>query len=200
MNELDFYEWYQSATAEEKHLVQRVSHFVSKFDDMLFKPHTVIDPFIKIEINGMVGYDENPFLANFDETTYSYIVKPLDNDVAGYFSKDDKVLCVAPEYLHMDSVILHEMIHMIECHLEDFPKFYHDAVLICLYKHLRKEIQNLDDLILAHSHLLRGEEITARGGNHDILFLLKSFDLDLKFGYKLGTVCGYNRTELFGTE
>ena len=200
MNEFDFFTWYQSATAEEKNLVQRVSGYVQHFDDMLFKPHSAVDPFIKIEVNGEIGYDENPYLSSFDETRYSYAVKPLDNDIAGYFSKNDNLLCVAPEYLHMDSVILHEMIHMIECYLEEFPKFYHDAVLLGLYINLKKDIPDLDNKIYGHTHLFRGEAITAQGGNHDILFLLKSFDLDLKFGYKLGTVCGYGRDELFETE
>ena len=35
--------------------------------------------------------------------------------------------------------------------------------------------------------------ITNAGGSHDVLFFLKSLDLDLKLGFKLGTVCGYGR-------
>lgn len=33
------------------------------------------------------------------------------------------------------------------------------------------------------------------GGVHDLTFLLKSFDIDLRMGYKLGTVFGYGYDE-----
>ena len=33
------------------------------------------------------------------------------------------------------------------------------------------------------------------GGLHDVLFLLKSFDLDIRKGYDLGTVFGYGRRD-----
>lgn len=196
MNDYEFFMWYQNATQEERFLSQRVSELLVHFDDMLFKPRSVIDPFIKVNVNGSIGYDENPYLSNFNTTEYVYSVKKLDGDIAGYFSNKDKTLCISPEYLHGDATILHEMIHMIECYLEDFPKFYHDAVLLSLYNDLKGKIPDIDHRIVLHTHLYRGEEITAEGGNHDILFLLKSFDLDLRLGHKLGTVCGYGRDEL----
>lgn len=33
------------------------------------------------------------------------------------------------------------------------------------------------------------------GGVHDLLFLLKSFDLDLRMNYPLGTVFGYGMAD-----
>lgn len=64
-------------------------------------------------------------------------------------------------------------------------------IFYCLYKSLKNRIDDLDDRIEAHGHLLNEQQIYSRGGSHDILFLLKSYDLDLKKGYKLGTVFGY---------
>lgn len=70
--------------------------------------------------------------------------------------------------------------------------FYHDAVLYCLYRDLNERIE-------AHGHILNSSQIAKTGGVHDILFLLKSFDLDLKMGYKLGTVFGYGMTDEWDT-
>ena len=62
---------------------------------------------------------------------------------------------------------------------------------------LKTKIPKLDDIISSHAHLLTGSTIYYRGGLHDILFLLKSFDLDIRMGYPLGTVFGYGRADEF---
>ena len=94
-----------------------------------------------------------------------------------------------------DPVILHEMIHLHEFVIDNLPMFFHDAVLFCLYKNLKSKVIDLDERIEAHGHILNSAQIAAVGGVHDILFLLKSFDLDLKMGYQLGTVFGYGMTD-----
>lgn len=100
-------------------------------------------------------------------------------------------MTVAPDHANDDVVILHEMIHLHEFVLEILPMYFHDAVLFCLYKDLKNKINDLDQRIEAHGNILNSSSIANIGGTHDILFLLKSFDLDLKNGYKLGTVFGY---------
>ncbi|MCD8379618.1 MAG: hypothetical protein LUC95_04675, partial [Lachnospiraceae bacterium] len=87
------------------------------------------------------------------------------------------------------------MIHLHEFVLNDLPMFYHDAYFYCLYKSLKNQIADLDDRIEARGHLLNEQQLYRQGGLHNILFLLKSFDLDLKKGYKLGTVFGYGYVE-----
>lgn len=62
-----------------------------------------------------------------------------------------------------------------------------------LYNKLNPEIPDLDDKIAGRANILSGMDIYIQGGKHDILFFLKSLDLDLRCGYKLGTVCGYDR-------
>ena len=87
------------------------------------------------------------------------------------------------------------MIYLHEFVLNVLPLFYHDTVLWALYTELRKEIKNLDRIISSQAHILSGQKTYNEGGTHDILFLLKSLDLDLKMGYSLGTVFGYNLEE-----
>ena len=76
--------------------------------------------------------------------------------------------------------------------------YYHDILLFSLYDDLRKRVPDLRDRIIAHTHLISSEKVLLSGGEHDLLFFLKSIDLDLRCGYPLGTVCGYGRDEYDG--
>jgi len=120
------------------------------------------------------------------------------------------------------SLLLHELIHVfeglyragkgkykvqikesgrqipIEVATENVPWIMRDALLMSLYWDLKERIPkkypgtDLDKLIEKFGHFYPQEGIIARGGNHDILFYLKSLDLDLRLGYELGTVCDYD--------
>lgn len=41
------------------------------------------------------------------------------------------------------------------------------------------------------------KNLQSAGGNHDLLFLLKSFDLLIRMDYPLGAVFAYGRQDLF---
>lgn len=73
--------------------------------------------------------------------------------------------------------------------------YYHDLLTITLYKDMAAKITDLDTRLIDHAHVIRGADISSLGGYHDALFFLKSLDLDLKYNYSLGTVCGYGRDE-----
>ncbi len=135
-------------------------------------------------------------LEYFSYSFFTYHERELGEDKLGQFNPLEFSLTVSPEGLNKDSVIMHEMIHLHEIVLDGLPLFYHDAVLWCLYKDLHKKILDLDDRIEAHGHILNSQSIAEVGGTHDILFLLKSFDLDIKKGYPLGTVFGYGMASL----
>ena len=98
---------------------------------------------------------------------------------------------VIPDYKDDDSVVLHEMIHLHEFVINELPLYFHDVLLWCLYKDLRGKISDLEQRIEDHGHIVNENHIERWGGTHDILFLLKSYDLDLRRGYPLGTVFGY---------
>ena len=125
--------------------------------------------------------------------TYSWFLFGVEDlgDFLGNYSALEYKLTVSPKCVDQDDVILHEMIHLHEAVLDGLPTYYHDVVLYCLYKDLRDRIRNIDDHIEAHGHILNESILSKTGGRHDILFLLKSFDLDLRMGYPLGTVFGY---------
>jgi len=58
-------------------------------------------------------------------------------------------------------------------------------------------IPQLDEIITRHAHILTGSTLYSSGGLHDILFLLKSFDLDIRQGYPLGTIFAYGKDDEF---
>jgi hypothetical protein len=87
------------------------------------------------------------------------------------------------------------MIHAYEVILFENPlgRILRDILFVNLYNSLKPKIKNLDTLITTHGHIYNQGKITREGGYHGILFYLKSLDLDLRLGLKLGTVCGYGR-------
>ena len=105
-----------------------------------------------------------------DDTMFSYIARNLDADTC-------KLLLKAEPELSFDKSFA---VLQIECRRKACDK-----------------IPELDNIITGHAHLLNESVLYKQGGLHDILFLLKSFDLDIRMGYPLGTVFGYGRIDIF---
>ena len=194
-----FCQWYNfEATEDEKILYSRVADdFGILFEDMIFRPGTYSSELTKChsDLDKCEIYDILPDeLKNFDYFNFDYKAEQPD-DCDGYFDREKKLLCAPPDAA--DSTILHEMIHLHEFVINQLPMYWHDALYWALYKNLRDRIPELDNIITDHAHLLNESVLYKQGGLHDILFLLKSFDLDIKRGYPLGTVLAYGRADDF---
>ena len=194
-----FCQWYNfEATEDEKVLYSRVADdFGILFEDMIFRPGTYSSELTKCysELYQDEIYDSLPDeLANFDYFNFHYKAEQPD-DCDGYFDREKMLLCAPPDAA--DSTILHEMIHLHEFVINQLPMYWHDALYWALYKNLRDRIPELDNIITDHAYLLNESVLYKQGGLHDILFLLKSFDLDIKMGYPLGTVLAYGRADDF---
>ena len=177
------------ASPDVRQLSDRMDTLAPYFEDMIFEPNSATGSFTAVKEKGLNGDEwEDTFLDRPGQLEYfmynwfALSVEDLGGSL-GRFSPLEYKLSIAPECMERDDVIAHEMIHLHEAVLDGLPTYYHDAVLYCLYKDLRSKIPDLDDRMEAH------------GGRHDILFLLKSFELDLRMGYKLGTVFGYGMDE-----
>lgn len=201
MNEQPFQKWYQTASKDDIKLFERVEKFSYLFGDMIFSNGTPTHDFIKCQ-SKLIGTnewidDEAPIPEEIEYFSYTFFTYHIANlgGFSGCFNGKDHSLSVNPSSIDDNSVVLHEMIHLHEFVIGDLPMFYHDAVLYCLYKDLNNKIADLNERIEAHGHILNSSQMAAVGGVHDILFLLKSFDLDLKMGYTLGTVFGYGMVE-----
>ena len=202
LHRINFMDWYQQATPAEKSLYDKADSFSDLFDDMLFREGATTFELIQCQSqdpeSGDWEDDTAPVpddLAYFNLSRFRYKVEELEEGCEGATDFLNQTITVSPEALHDDSVILHELIHAHEYVLNELELYYHDAVLWALYEDLKHKIPNLDELITSHTHLMREYNIFMQGGSHDILFLLKSFDLDLRMGYPLGKVFGYGRKE-----
>jgi hypothetical protein len=179
------------------------------FDDFHFEKDTAASDYTDVQIANDDGEwidasielpEQLEYFEGYVLDTFLCKVEQLETGVCGQVNYIDYTITIAPEYMKNEEPnphILHELIHVYEHALDMLPKFYHDILLLSLYNHMKQEngIEDIDDRILAHTHVMNGDRITRQGGNHDILFFLKSLDLDLRCGFKLGTVCGYGRDE-----
>ena len=201
MDERPFIKWAETASPESRILYETVLKFSDLFEDMTFSYGTPTYEFIKCQSKSS-GSDEwvddavqlPDSIKCFSYTYFTYHMADL-NGYGGKFDMQDRSLTVDLSNYGNDPVLLHEMIHLHEFVINDLPMIYHDAVFYCLYKDLASKIPNLNKRIEAHGHILNSSQIARLGGVHDILFLLKGFDLDLKMGYKLGTIFGYGMVD-----
>ena len=197
--------WAQTASPDDLQLQYRVYALESYFRDMLFENGTETYKLVQVQakMDGSDNWIDTTIdlpdtLDCFSLSWFTYHVKELEDGADGVFNGMEYSLSVSPQYLTDDSAILHEMIHLHEFIINLHPLFFHDAIFWCLYRKLSKEIPDLDERIEAHGHILNSSIIARQGGTHDILFLLKSFDLDLQMGYQLGTVFGYGMVDQRG--
>lgn len=176
------------------------SYELEYFEDMMFEPHSIVDEFIKyngIDKDGLSHQVYDDYHMGLLENGFNVYIKDLDEAVGGQTDRENKNIFINSKHSDDKATILHEMIHAHEVILERRESFYHDILLLCLYNNLKGKVSDIDEKILAHTHAINGEIISEQGGSHNILFLLKSLDLDLRCGFELGTVCGYGRKELF---
>ncbi|MCD8366543.1 MAG: hypothetical protein LUC48_00735 [Clostridiales bacterium] len=188
-------------TTEVEELTDCVEDNEELFEDMLFSKGTISYSYIAAQSpsdNEHTWSDDDHIpsqLTAFSYQFFDFRVEKIDGGFLGGFNSKEQSVRIDPDYLRDEPTILHEMIHLHEFVLNELPMFYHDAYFYCLYKSLKNKIADLDVRIEDHGHWLNQEQLRMHGGEHDILFLLKSFDLDLRKGYKLGTVFGYGYIE-----
>ena len=202
--------WYCGWAMEGGHdreiaLLEKMEDMSPLYGDMLFqrgsKSHDLIvcqtDSF---DGNGALDIEDDlpPAIDYFTYFWFHPKVEELEG-CNGYFNEAKQEICVSVDRLDDDRTLMHEMIHLHEFVINQLPMYFHDMLYWALYTELRERIPQLDEIITGHAHLLTGTMLYAEGGTHDILFLLKSFDLDMRMGYPLGTVFGYGKSDEFSS-
>lgn len=181
------------------------------FNDMRLEKGSIVEKFFLFKYtNGRTAYDlPDEFSNTLNVNNYRYVVGTLEK-AAGETNHITRTVTIAPEYENDDNVLLHELIHVFEGlydleyeYINHYGEkvephiftFIREALLLSLYNDLKGKIDDLDSRILAHANLHSGTAIYNKGGSHDILLFLKSLDLDLRCGLKLGTICSYGRDD-----
>ena len=120
-----------------------------------------------------------------------------DEYTVGMFNEETKTLSIGKEYTDDESAWLHELIHLYEHNLESVPgsMVFRDAVIWELYCKLRSRITDLDEIIGKYMQMDYICHIYHLGGAHDLLFFLKSLDIDLAKGWARYTTFGYDVDE-----
>lgn len=183
-------------------LYDKVNEFEEMFDDMLFKKGTRSYELTLEKTTGEDGEECVRATSPCEELEY-FSIEDFNYEAAelegcdGYYDRQNETLVVSLNELENDSTVLHEMIHLYESFINDLSWSYHDMLIWALYQDLREKIPALDEIVNHHSHQLTQANLESAGGNHDLLFLLKSFDLDIRMDYPLGTVFAYGRQDLF---
>ena len=212
LNSTSFMNWYyHEASADERSLWDKAASMMyDYFEDMLFRKNTIAEPFAKVQTlapNGDIYSDgyfdgkwEDEVLSLPDEIEYfsaDHIRVKIDDSShkKGMFHirSEDSIpeIVIGENYIDDDIVIAHELIHLHETILEEYLPYAHDIVFWALYQDLKTKINNLDEIISRHLSLLNIGDINREGGKHDLLFFVKSLDLDLRLGKEFGAVFGY---------
>ena len=204
MDDSWYMDWlWKEATNQEKKVRDKIYEYSPMFGDMLFESGTYSYDLLQCEYldreTGEWVKSEFPKYEELEHFSYNFFrvkVEETEN-CNGYYNHKNQVICISPKCVEDKACILHEMIHLHESVINDLPLYLHDMLLWALYGKLKAQIPKLDEIISDHAHILTGSTLYSQGGLHDILFLLKSFDLDIRNHYPLGTVFAYGRADNF---
>ncbi len=180
-------EWWSNRTPEEYELQGLCFDCEEEyFEDMLLKDGSLLNDIIQI-----VSEVTDGIFLGIDKLRL-YIVD--NDDFNGCFYRSENKIEINKKYATDKSVILHELIHYYENQLEEqFEPFIRELLVLELYNKLLPKIKDLRERIFKHCELYSYAETFKGNSNHGVLFFLKSLDLDIRCGYPLGTVCGYDR-------
>lgn len=184
-------EWWATKTKEESEVIDKAYDYEEEY----FSDLRLID--YKDELFAVKIFDDQKFIDSFEGEDILYkltigdgwrfkLVDYDDETCGGLTSYTEKLVEISNKYNNKDT-LLHEMIHVYELILKSYQ--LDDFVLLKLYDELLPKIKNLNKLMNLDKHIAFKE--------HSLLFMLKSFKLDLEFGYKLGTIYQYDREELY---
>lgn len=164
------------------------------FDDMCLTKKSIVGKYLDTPYED--SKDDDDYTLSIDAHFYKFYITD-EEECDGYTDIYNRTITIHRKHINDKNILLHEMLHAHEHIINSAVPVVRDILIIELYNHLKKHIQDLDKLIYNHANLLHNLELTDMGGNHSVLFMLKSLDLDLRLNNELFTVFGYDYTRNF---
>lgn len=194
MNNFSIEEWYEWWNLRPENVLQLCEKIIENeiyFTDMSLNENGILKDYFSSPYGDFV---EPPEELLIHSPSSGFKVHICDfNDYSGCVHRTDRILAIDVQSINNKEVILHEMIHAHEILLEEKNMLLRDALLFELYNKLKPLYSNLDKIIRHHANFYRYNQAIGDGGTHDILFLLKSLELDNVLGFTPGTVFGYDK-------
>lgn len=182
-----YQEWAENATEEECDLEITVLLLEELFQDMIFQKRSITEKYM-YKADLFMNYE-----IPLDINSQKYRLNVNDDDkYKGGLKNWERIISINKNNVKEKAVILHEMLH---AHIEILNRenlILRDILIIELYKHLLPLYPDLDSWILKHCNIPHNIDFSKEAGEHDLLFFLKSLDLDYKCKFKPFTVFGYN--------
>lgn len=189
-------EWSENKTEIEQNLEIFVLLQEDLFSDMCFYKGSITGDYMLL--NGKHMSFETGL--TIDEQHFRFIVEYVAKYDA-YTEINSRKIVVDKKHIKNRAIILHEMIHAHEYILQKEMPILKEIVLLELYKDLKPKLAkrkiDLDTWIFNHSNIPHNIELFNAGREHDTLFFLKSIDLDIRCGFELLTVFGYDYARNF---
>lgn len=174
-------------TQEEQNLFEYILSLEPLFADMCFAPNSITSHYM--HYNNIYSRSKNDL--SIQEQLFRVIIYN-QKEYKAYTDISDRKIVIGPEYVSSKPTILHEMIHVHEYILEKTNPLLKEILLLELYKQLNNKFSELDNWINKHANIHHNSNLANETGLHDLLFFLKSIDLDLQCGFNIFTTFDYN--------
>jgi hypothetical protein len=187
-------EWEKTASQQEKDLKATALEYDKLyFDDFNFEPGSItgnayIPGPISKEYPDIIRAKKYECTPTVIQDFRFHILDRPGIDWGGTCEKWD--IYINSSCINRPEVLLHEMIH---ARIQTFPDAFKEIITVCLYDKLKKDIGRkfkLSFLTGFFNESINDSEFP-EFLLHGPLFLLKSFDLDLRLGFSQYTVYGY---------
>lgn len=124
------------------------------------------------------------------EHVHFHELEPDNSGTFGIYDRRAKSISLLLNGL-TESTLCHEMIHHYENELNELDDSICQYLAIKLWQKLSPTIPDLESRVLKYIEATEHRNLENEGGQHDVLFLLKSYDIDVRLGIPLGTTFGY---------
>lgn len=136
-NELFNEYWSNLKSQDDLALFNTVLELENFFGDMMLDGESCVSDFIKYQCQTESGEWINDYADHYlsltDKNWRFFVGRTPPGSIGACYHNERKIV-VRPQYKNDKSVILHEMIHAHEAVLNECYPFYHDIVILCLYK------------------------------------------------------------------